>query len=226
MVAGGGDSPENQCREEEEVMAPISGILPAALRQAAAGAARNVRARPLERTDEAERARQSEPAREARRRPRMDEYVPAEEAAPAGRYWMERDENGSPKIRFDDPERAAERAGAPEQANPGSPVKANPAAPANAEPASPEKAPASGKKAPGKPEEKSERCVGNTDQVDREIERLRQKRERLQQQLNAEPDEARKAKLEQQLRQVDGELRQKDNDTYRRQHTQLSFSEG
>ena len=41
-------------------------------------------------------------------KPVMDEYVPEESQEPSGRYWMGKDEDGQPKIYFDDPERAAD----------------------------------------------------------------------------------------------------------------------
>lgn len=66
---------------------------------------------------------------------------------------------------------------------------------------------------------KAEQCTANTDQVDREIEKLKQKRKELKQRLNMETDEGKKEPLERQLAQVERELRQKDNDAYRRQHT-------
>lgn len=114
----------------------------------------------------------------------MDEYVPEEPGEHSGRYWMGQDEEGQPKIHFDDPERAAG--------------------------------------APKKPEEK---WMGNTDKVDREIEKLKKKKQELEQQLNTETDEAKSKELERQLAQVERELKQKDNDTYRKQHstfTQIS----
>lgn len=57
------------------------------------------------------------------------------------------------------------------------------------------------------------------------IEKLKKKKEDLEQQLNTETDEAKIKDLEHQLAQVERELKQKDSDTYRRQHavyTQLS----
>lgn len=39
------------------------------------------------------------------REPVMDEYVPEEKREPSGRYWLGRDEDGTPKIYFDAPER-------------------------------------------------------------------------------------------------------------------------
>ena len=40
------------------------------------------------------------------RTPVMDEYVPEEKQEPSGCYWLGKDEDGLPKIYFDDPERA------------------------------------------------------------------------------------------------------------------------
>ncbi len=36
--------------------------------------------------------------------PVMDEYVPEEEHTPSGLYWVGKDEDGAPKVYFDDPE--------------------------------------------------------------------------------------------------------------------------
>lgn len=133
-------------------------------------------------------------------RPVTDEYIPSEKQEPSGLYRLGRAEDGSPKIFFDDPERDAPE-GAPE----------------------PDKA-GDGKKPPenGKPGRKEEVCKGNTDQVDREIKRLRKRREELAAQLRTERDPAKAGALERKLAQVESELRQKDNDAYRRQHTQFT----
>lgn len=69
--------------------------------------------------------------------------------------------------------------------------------------------------------DREESCTGNTDAVDREIERLKRKREELEQRIERETDSAKEA-LEKELAQVERELSQKDNDTYRRQHTVFS----
>ena len=113
----------------------------------------------------------------------VDEYVPEEKQEPSGRYWLGRDEDGRPKVCFDDPERADDK---------------------------PSDAPKAG------------RCTGNTDQVDREIERLRKRKETLEQQISAQTDEVKIRELERKLAQAERELAQKDNDTYRRQHTVFS----
>ena len=86
---------------------------------------------------------------------------------------------------------------------------------------SPERTP----EAPKQPESAPEAdalCTSNTDAVDRTIEQLKRKQEELSQRLNTETDEARRKDLERQLAQVEQELKQKDNETYRRQHTQFS----
>lgn len=142
-------------------------------------------------------ARQPEKACRRPVEPAMDEYIPERPREPSGRYWLGRDEEGRPRVCFDDPERAADAPGAPEQGR------------------GPEK------KAAGKGEGT---CTGDTSKVDREIRRLKQRRAELRQRLNAETDEAAVRKLERKLAQVEGELRQKDNDAYRRQHTQFSYA--
>ena len=63
----------------------------------------------------ASKVQREEPtARQAK--PMMDEYIPEEPQEPSGRYWMGRDENGQPKIYFDDPEQAADTPQPPEAA--------------------------------------------------------------------------------------------------------------
>ena len=139
------------------------------------------------------RVRRTEPEPPVRSRaPVADEYVPEEKQEPSGRYWLGRDEDGRPKIFFDDPERADDK---------------------------PSDAPAPAKRAA---EDKAERCTGSTDQVDREIERLRRKKETLEQQINVQTDEVKLKELERKLAQAERELAQQDNDIYRRQHTKFS----
>lgn len=71
----------------------------------------------------------------------------------------------------------------------------------------------------GKPEEK---CVANSDKVDREIKKLKEKKQQLEQQIrSASGDEKKIRELEKKLAQVENELSQKDNDTYRRQNTSV-----
>ena len=142
-------------------------------------------------------------------KPVMDEYIPEEPQEPSGRYWMGKDEDGQPKIYFDDPERAADAPRQPEDAP-------------EAEEPDPE---GQGTKGPEGKKDKGETWECNTDKVDREIEKLKKKQQELEQRLNTETDEAKIKDLERQLSQVEQELKQKDSDTYRRQHavyTQLS----
>lgn len=135
-------------------------------------------------------------------KPVMDEYIPEEKREPSGRYWLGRDEDGRPKICFDDPEQAADDSGkskdAPNTEKSGHSKEA---------------------KGPEKSGKQEERYAGDTGKADREIERLKKKRQELEQRLNTETDEAKIKELKRQLAQVEQELRQKDNDAYRKQHT-------
>lgn len=60
----------------------------------------------------------------------------------------------------------------------------------------------------------------NTDKMDAEIQKLKLKKAQLEQKIYSaqNPDE----NLQKQLAQIENELRQKDNDTYRKAHTQFS----
>lgn len=181
-------------------MIPISSSVP---RPAASPAVR-----------EAERMREARPASPAASRslkPVQDEYVPEGEKKREsyGRYWLGKDEDGGPKIYFDDPEAAEDAPASPEAA--GTPEEEDPEKDGEA------KVP--GKAAPPDKGGKEEKCVGNTDAVDREIKRLKEKKETLEAKLDRETDGTRREALERQLAQVENELRQKDNDAYRRQHT-------
>lgn len=173
-------------------MTPISGARTGAA-QSPTMAERVLGAPKVQRPEEEERPR----------KPEMDKYVPEEKREPFGRYWMGRDEEGQPKLYFDDPEK-------PEKA----PDKKKPDAPEAEEPEQDR-----GAKGPKKKEEKEERCVCDTDKVDREIEKLKKKKEELERRLNTETDEAKIKDLERQLAQVERELEEKDNDTYRKQHS-------
>ena len=72
----------------------------------------------------------------------------------------------------------------------------------------------------GKPAEK---CVANTDRVEREIRKLKEKKQQLEQQIQSvSGDEKKIRELEKKLAQVENELSRKDNDTYRRQNASVS----
>ena len=175
-------------------MMPISGVNTGAV-QPLTTADKVLGASKVQKPEEEAQGRQLKPV--------MDEYVPEEPQEPSGRYWMGKDEDGQPKIYFDDPERAANASKQPED----TPEAEVP------DPAS------QGAKGPEGEKDKDEVWEGNSDKVDREIEKLKKKRQELEQRLNTETDEAKIKDLERQLAQVDQELKQKDNDTYRRQHT-------
>lgn len=76
-------------------------------------------------------------------------------------------------------------------------------------------------------EEEKQRLAGrlpkkstiSTDKVDAEIKLLKNKKAQLEQKISAQADNP---DLQHQLTQIENELRQKDNDTYRRQHTDFS----
>ena len=181
-------------------MMPISGVSTGAV-QPLTTAEKMMGASKVQKPEEEAQGRQLKPV--------MDEYVPEEPQEPSGRYWMGRDEDGQPKIYFDDPERAADAPKQPE----GTPEAEEP------DPAG------QGAKGPEGKKDKGETWECNTDQVDREVEKLKKKQQELEQRLNSETDEAKIKDLERKLSQVEQELKQKDSDTYRRQHavyTQLS----
>lgn len=66
------------------------------------------------------------------------------------------------------------------------------------------------------------KTTGNTDKVDKEIEKLKQSKTQLEQKIAAAKDTREKESLENQLAQVEAELKMKDNDTYRRQHMEIT----
>ncbi|MBR1740505.1 MAG: hypothetical protein IJ733_01295 [Lachnospiraceae bacterium] len=71
-------------------------------------------------------------------------------------------------------------------------------------------------------ESKTNSTTTNTDRVDKEIERLKEKKQKIEQQIRATEDDTRKAALQIQLRQIEMELSEKDNDAYRRQNAVVS----
>lgn len=124
-----------------------------------------------------------------------DEYISSEKSGkkPNGLYRLEQDEKGNPRVKFEDPKKLGDAG-----AKAGSEIK-----PEGGEP----------------PEEK---YVGSTDQVDREIEKLKEKKKQLQQQIQAAfGDEKKVEDLKRELAKVESELSQKDNDSYRRQNMSM-----
>ena len=133
----------------------------------------------------------------------QDVYIRSEKSGkePVGLYRIGQDENGGRKIFFEDPDKA-DRADGKE------------------EPKADGKKPKVDGDSQGKP---AEVCIGNTDKVDREIEKLKEKKRELEQQIrSASGDERKIRELEKKLTQVEQELSQKDNDTYRKQHSEFS----
>ena len=191
-------------------MMPISGVNTGAV-QPLTTAEKVLGASKVQKPEEEAQGRQLKPV--------MDEYVPEEPQEPSGRYWMGKDEDGQPKIYFDDPERAADDFDDPERAADA------PRQPEDAPEAEEPKQAGQGAKGPEGKKNKDETWECNTDKVDREIEKLKKKQQELEQRLNSETDEAKIKDLEHQLAQVEQELKQKDSDTYRKQnatYTQLS----
>ena len=131
--------------------------------------------------------------------PEYDEYIPGEKREPIGLYKLTHDDEGNPIIEFDDP------------------MKADNVSPQEAEGPSKEAAPAK-----GEPGRKAETCTTNTDKVDREIEKLKEERDQLEQQIRTTKDPDKAEDLKRQLAQLENELRQKDNDAYRRQNAVIS----
>lgn len=126
----------------------------------------------------------------------QDEYISGDgsQAKASGLYKIGRDENGKPKILYDDPKKMNEKSVKEDEAK--KPRQAD------------------------KPEDKPEKCVSDTDKVDREIEKLKKEKAQLEQQIKASAGDEDKIKgLKQKLAQIQSELNQKDNDAYRRQNS-------
>ena len=141
----------------------------------------------------------------------QDEYISSERPGkkPTGLYRVGQDGNGNRKIYFDGPK----------------------AAHANGEEELKSEEGRSGKSVDGKEPRVSgngqskpkEKCVTDTDKVDREIKKLKEKKQQLEQQIKSSSgDEKKIRELENKLAQVENELIQKDNDTYRRQNASVS----
>lgn len=142
----------------------------------------------------------------------QDEYIRSEksEKKPSGLYRLGQDEHGNRKIFYEQPGKPGSteekgrqdtKAAESEKKDNGRQTAANP-------------------QQPGKPEKK---CTANTDKVEREIRKLKEKKQQLEQQIkSASGDEKEVQELEKKLAEVENELRQKDNDVYRRQNTSFS----
>lgn len=160
---------------------------------------------PLEKTSG---TAQSKEGQKEEKTPVQDEYISMEKsgAKPTGLYWLGEDENGNRKIFYDDPKKSKS---------------------AETKETSDKKADTEDSTAPAikpdEPQKGEEKCTGDTGKVDREIERLKEKKKQLEQQIQtAAGDEKKVQELERKLAQVENELSQKDNDTYRRNNTVFS----
>lgn len=126
----------------------------------------------------------------------QDEYVSSEKSAakPTGLYRLGQDGSGNPKVLFDGPRKTG-----------GADGKAQP------------------KTSSGLPEKAAEKCTTNTDKADREIEKLKEKKQQLEKQIQSASGKEKKVReLERKLAQIESELSRKDNDTYRRQNAEIS----
>lgn len=137
----------------------------------------------------------------------LDRYAPEEPAVKAGLYRKAKDQDGNPTLRFDDPMKT-------EKEDEEDPAKA-----AEEEKAAKERKAAEEEKKAEKA--KTRTTTINTDRVDREIKELEEKIEDIAQDLSTATGEEAE-ELEQQLLLDRIELRLKDNDTYRRAHSQVS----
>ena len=156
----------------------------------------------------AEKAKEAEKAAEEKNAGKLseprDEYISSEKSGqkPTGLYRVGQDENGNRRIFFDGP-KADHADGKDDHSGEGEDGKG----------------PKVSGDSQGEPEEK---CVANTDKVDREIKKLKEKKQQLEQQIQAASgDEKKIRELEKKLAQVENELSQKDNDTYRRQNASV-----
>lgn len=174
--------------------------------------------------ERAKEAKEAEKAAEEKKSGRLsepqDEYISSEKSGkkPMGLYRVGQDENGNRKIFFDDP-KADHADGKDDRSGEGEDGKG----------------PKVSGDSQGKPAEK---CVTNTDKVDREIKKLKEKKQQLEQQIQSasgdetpfghpsmpsgNKEEKKIRELEKKLAQVENELSQKDNDTYRRQNASVS----
>ena len=194
----------------------------------------------------AEKVKEAEKAAEEKNAGKLseprDEYISSEKSGqkPTGLYRVGQDENGSRKIFFDDPKagHANGKDDRSEESEDGKAPKVYPSGhPAMQNPDGAGELPSdkAGGDSQGKPAEK---CVTNTDKVDREIKKLKEKKQQLKQQIQSasgneasfghpsmpsgNKEENKIRELEKKLAQVENELSQKDNDTYRRQNASVS----
>lgn len=133
--------------------------------------------------------------------PNTDKYIHKDDPVYPGIYHLTKDENGSPKVIFDNFTQK------------------------NSDEDTKENSSSDNKKISKRSSEnkKDDTVTGNTDKVDREIKNLKKKKAKLEQQISQSSDNPKKQeKLQRQLEKINSELKMKDNDSYRRQHTQYT----
>lgn len=139
-----------------------------------------------------------------------DEYISSEksDAKPSGLYRLGKDESGSPRVFYDRLDKSGNLKQQSDVEEDGTKE---------------EKGAAQHKPVSKQPEESEEMCTADTGRADREIRMLKEKKQQLEQQLGkASEDETKVRELEKKLAQIENELNLKDNDAYRRQHTDFS----
>lgn len=151
----------------------------------------------------------------------QDEYIPSvdKQEKASGVYKLEKDENGNQKVIVDRP--ATEENKTEEQTE--SPAK-NEKSSETAEGAQKSGSkPTKSGGAPKSDDKGTSSTTTNTDSVDAEIKKLKERKAQLQKQLqNAQGDENHRKNIEKQLAQLNAEITLKDNDAYRKQNATYS----
>lgn len=141
--------------------------------------------------------------------PNVDKYIHSDETASAGLYRKGKDDEGNPTIIFDNPARKTMPMDSENTTN------------------------AMDKKDSGEEPAKAKdseggvtRCDMNADKVEEEIKKLKEKKAELEQQIaKAAENPDTQAKLEKKLQQIENEIKVKDTDSYKRQHTEYTYTE-
>lgn len=159
----------------------------------------------------------TEPSKPSQPQGSQDEYIPSsdKQEKASGVYRLEKDENGNQKVTVDRPATAEKET--EEQTE--SPAK-NEESSETAEGSQKNGGkPTKSGEAPKSDDEGTSSTTTNTDSVDAEIKKLKERKAQLQKQLqNAQGDENHRKNIEKQLAQVDAEIILKDSDAYRKQN--------
>lgn len=139
-------------------------------------------------------------------KPRYDEYIKSNNTATdsTGIYRLAKDKQGNARILYDSPNQQNKAVDGAENNQSNNPA----GGPDGAK--------------DGKTIMKS---TVNTDKVDAEIKRLKEKKQELEQQIQqAAGDSDKVQRLRQRLSDIENELRVKDNDNYRKQHASYTYN--